>query len=152
MKLPTFVSPFPDPLEWAVNVLSIPLDSILPYAYPVMAFLPQIVAKNLTGLGVLVAPDKSWMANLLMLAQDFHASSQHCSTSWNSVVCPCFTQHQTSSIFTPGYYPLSCLQKVLLEWGSGFLQLWRSLAFQQNGRYNDLSWVALYLLGGVLLL
>nr|KAG5703999.1 hypothetical protein BaRGS_032088 [Batillaria attramentaria] len=50
-KLPTFVSPVPDPTAWAVDALSIPWDGFVAYAYPPTVLIPKVLQKleNSTG-------------------------------------------------------------------------------------------------------
>ena len=44
-KLPQFVSPFPDPLPWAIDTLRLPWEDLDPYAFPPIAILGKVVAK-----------------------------------------------------------------------------------------------------------
>ena len=44
-KLPLFVSPVPDPLAWAVDVLSLPWKDLDAYAFPPAAILGKVVEK-----------------------------------------------------------------------------------------------------------
>ena len=46
-KLAQFVSPVPDPLAWAVNVLSLLMEDLDPYAFPLVAILGKVVEKLL---------------------------------------------------------------------------------------------------------
>lgn len=44
-KLPTFVSPVPDPLAWAVDALSLNWEGLGAYAFPPTVLLPKVLAK-----------------------------------------------------------------------------------------------------------
>ena len=44
-KLPTYVSPIPDPQAWAVDALNIPWQNMVAYAFPLTALLPKVVQK-----------------------------------------------------------------------------------------------------------
>ena len=47
-KLPTYVSPIPDPQAWAVDVLNISWKNMIGYAFPPTALLPRVVQKLLS--------------------------------------------------------------------------------------------------------
>ena len=44
-KLVQFVSPVPDPLGWAVDAVSLSLEDLDPYAFPLVAILCKMVAR-----------------------------------------------------------------------------------------------------------
>ena len=72
-KLPTFVSPVPDPLAWAVDALSISWDGMVAYAFPPTILVPKVVAKirESSAVVILIAPfrwEKVWTTDLLNLA------------------------------------------------------------------------------------
>ena len=72
-KLPTFVSPFPDPMAWASDALAIKWDGMWAYAFPPIQLIPRVLRKvreEQVEL-VLVAPfwpAKSWTPELLELS------------------------------------------------------------------------------------
>ena len=57
-KLPTYVSPIPDPEAWAVDSLNISWDNMVAYAFPPTALLPRIIQKLQSQLCrlILIAP------------------------------------------------------------------------------------------------
>lgn len=72
-KLPTFVSPVPDPMAWAVDALSISWDGLVAYAFPPTILVPKVLNKirNSTAVVILIAPfrwEKVWTTDLLSLA------------------------------------------------------------------------------------
>ena len=72
-KLPTFVSPVPDPTAWAVDALSINWNGLIAYAFPPTVLVPKVIAKvrESTAVVILIAPfkwDKVWTTDLLALA------------------------------------------------------------------------------------
>lgn len=72
-RLPTFVSPVPDPQAWAVDALSISWEGLIGYAYPPSVILPKILPKirESTSIVILIAPfrwDRVWTTDLLQLA------------------------------------------------------------------------------------
>ena len=44
-KLPTFVSPVPDPTAWAVDALSLSWENLNLYAFPPISLLNQVISK-----------------------------------------------------------------------------------------------------------
>ena len=73
-KLPTYVSPIPDPQAWAVDALNI-WKNIVSYAFPPTALLPRVVPKLLSqGCRlILIAPGwptKPWFWDLVELSLD----------------------------------------------------------------------------------
>ncbi|KAK7098875.1 hypothetical protein V1264_003095 [Littorina saxatilis] len=72
-RLPLFVSPFPDPLAWAVNALDLDWTNLQAYAFPPFCLLGKVVRKvdlEKPAL-VLVAPlwpSQHWYPDLLRLA------------------------------------------------------------------------------------
>ena len=44
-KLPTFVSPVPDPTAWAVDALSLSWENLDAYAFPPISLLNQVISK-----------------------------------------------------------------------------------------------------------
>ena len=44
-KLPKFVSPVPDPIAWAVEALSLPLEDLDVYIFPPVSLLGHIISK-----------------------------------------------------------------------------------------------------------
>ena len=74
-KLPTYVSPIPDPQAWAVDDLNIPWDNLVAYAFPPTALLPKVVQKlqSQTCRIILIAPDwrtKPWFWDLVEMSLD----------------------------------------------------------------------------------
>ena len=74
-KLPTFVSPFPDPTAFAIDALSIRWEEMFAFAYPPSVLVPKVIQKikETVCSVVLVAPlkwDKSWVSDLLDLASE----------------------------------------------------------------------------------
>ena len=57
-KLPTYVSPIPDPQAWAVDALNIQWENLVAYAFPPTALLPKVVQKlqSQTCRMILIAP------------------------------------------------------------------------------------------------
>ena len=74
-KLPTYVSPIPDPQAWAVDALNISWKNIVGYAFPPTALLPRVVQKLLSQSCrlILIAPGwptKPWFWDLVELSLD----------------------------------------------------------------------------------
>ena len=74
-KLPTYVSPIPDPQAWAVDALNIPWENLVAYAFPPTALLPKVVQKlqSQTCRMILIAPGwptKPWFWDLVELPLD----------------------------------------------------------------------------------
>ena len=74
-KLPTYVSPIPDPQAWAVDALNISWKNMIGYAFPPTALLPRVVQKLLSQECrlILIAPGwptKSWFWDLVELSLD----------------------------------------------------------------------------------
>ena len=74
-KLPTYVSPIPDPQAWAVDALNIYWKNIVGYAFPPTALLPRVVQKLLSQSCrlILIAPGwltKLWFWDLVELSLD----------------------------------------------------------------------------------
>ena len=74
-KLPTYVSPIPDPQAWAVDALNISWKNIVGYAFPPTALLPRVVQKLLSQSCrlILIAPGwptKPWFWDLVDLSLD----------------------------------------------------------------------------------
>ena len=74
-KLPTYVSPIPDPQAWAVDALNISWKNIVGYALPPTALLPRVVQKLLSQSCrlILIAPGwptKLWFWDLVELSLD----------------------------------------------------------------------------------
>ena len=72
-KLPTFVSPVPDPMAFAVDALSISWNGMVAYAFPPTVLVPKVVAKarESQAVVILIAPfkwEKIWTTDLLSLA------------------------------------------------------------------------------------
>ena len=72
-KLPTYVSPVPDPEAWAVDALSIPWTGLRAYAFPPIVILPKVLRKARSDgpCLLLVAPlwpAQHWYPDLLELA------------------------------------------------------------------------------------
>jgi len=74
-KLPTFVSPYPDPLAWETDALSLSWKGMWAYAFPPFSLIPEVLQKahqEQCDL-ILVAPAwpaQSWFPALLDLAVD----------------------------------------------------------------------------------
>ena len=71
-KLPTFVSPVPDPLAWAVDAFAIDWTGFFAYAYPPAILIPKLLNKMQQEqcTVVLVAPmrwNRIWFSTLLQL-------------------------------------------------------------------------------------
>ena len=74
-KLPTYVSPIPDPQAWAVDALNISWENLVAYAFPPTALLPKVVQKlqSQTCRMILIAlgwPTKPWFWDLVELSLD----------------------------------------------------------------------------------
>jgi len=74
-KLPTFVSPYPDPLAWDTDALSLSWRGMWAYAFPPFSLLPEVLQKVQQDPCdmVLVAPawpSQSWFPLLLDLLVD----------------------------------------------------------------------------------
>ena len=74
-KLPTYVSPIPDPQAWAVDALKIPWENLVAYAFPPTALLPKVVQKlqSQTCRITLIAPGwstKPWFWDLVEMSLD----------------------------------------------------------------------------------
>ena len=74
-KLPTFVSPFPDPQAYAIDALSLDWKQMSIYAFPPTVLVPKVIKKiqASTCQVILVAPLKwgrSWISELLELATE----------------------------------------------------------------------------------
>ncbi|XP_046544816.1 uncharacterized protein LOC124255024 [Haliotis rubra] len=74
-RLPTFVSPVPDPTAWAVDALSISWENLIAYAFPPFKLIPEVLAKIAQHNCVvyLVAPawpTRTWFTDLLQLLTD----------------------------------------------------------------------------------
>ena len=74
-KLPTYVSPIPDPQAWAVDALNIPWENMVAHAFPPIALLPKVVQKlqSQTCRIILIAPDwptKPWFWDLVEMSLD----------------------------------------------------------------------------------
>ena len=74
-RLPTFVSPIPDPLAWGVDALSMDWEGLYAYAYPPAILIPQVIAKVRAQqcrilLIAPLQPEKSWFPELLDLLVD----------------------------------------------------------------------------------
>ena len=74
-KLPTYVSPIPDPQAWAVDALNISWKNMIGYAFPPTALLPRVVQKLLSQQCrlILIAPGwptKPWFWDLVELSLD----------------------------------------------------------------------------------
>ena len=72
-KLPTFVSPVPDPMAWAVDALSLNWDGLIAYAFPPTVLVPKVLHKvrTSTAIVILIAPfrwEKVWTTDLLELS------------------------------------------------------------------------------------
>ena len=73
-KLPSFVSPVPDPTAWAVDALSISWETLDVYAFPPVALLNQVVSKVMDQgchRMVLIAPgwpNVAWFWDLVALS------------------------------------------------------------------------------------
>ena len=74
-KLPTYVSPIPDPQAWAVDALNIPWENLVAYVFPPTALLPKVVQKlqSQTCSIILIAPGwptKPWFWDLVEMSLD----------------------------------------------------------------------------------
>ena len=74
-KIPTYVSPIPDPQDWAVDALNVPWENLVAYAFPPTALLPKVVQKlqSQTCRMILIAPGwltKPWFWDLVELSLD----------------------------------------------------------------------------------
>ena len=74
-KLPTYVSPIPDPQAWVVDALNISWKNIIGYTFPPTALLPRVVQKLLSQECrlILIAPGwptKPWFWDLMELSLD----------------------------------------------------------------------------------
>lgn len=74
-KLPTFVSPYPDPAAWDTDALSFSWNGMWTYAFPPFSLLPEVLEKfqQEPGEMILVAPAwpaQSWFHLLLQLSSD----------------------------------------------------------------------------------
>ena len=74
-KLPTYVSPIPDPQAWAVDALNIPWKNMVVYAFPPTALLPKVVQKlqSQTCRIILIAP--GWPTKPWFLAPGGHSKT-----------------------------------------------------------------------------
>ena len=75
-KLQTYCSPFPDPLAWATDALSVNWTGMYAYAFPPPILIPQVLRKVLREECVLLlvapfAPRQSWYPQLLNLLVEF---------------------------------------------------------------------------------
>ena len=75
-KLPTFVSPIPDPQAWSVDALSTSWDGLFAYAYPPAKVIDKVLLKLKSHdcQLILVAPclpQRPWFPDLLRLLVDF---------------------------------------------------------------------------------
>ena len=74
-KLPKYVSPFPDPMAWAINALTIPWNKGLLYAFPPWNMVGEVLMKLMEDQGemILIAPTwtgRPWFPLLLELLVD----------------------------------------------------------------------------------
>ena len=74
-KLPTYVSPIPDPQAWAVDALNIPWENLVAYAFPPTTLLSKVVQKlqSQTCRIILIAPGwptKPWFWDLVEMSLD----------------------------------------------------------------------------------
>ena len=75
-KLQIYCSPFPDPLAWATDALSVNWTGMYAYAFPPPILIPQVLRKVLREECVLLlvapfAPRQSWYPQLLNLLVEF---------------------------------------------------------------------------------
>jgi hypothetical protein len=88
-KLDTFVSPVPDPLAYAVDVMSISWKGMFAYAFPPFRFLSQVlqkVARESCKI-ILIAPalpKQAWFTDLLRLSCAISLLPQRLSTMQSS--------------------------------------------------------------------
>lgn len=73
-KLPTFVSPFPDPSAFGIDALSLDWSGMFLYAFPPTVLVPKVIQKvrDSDCRAILVAPlrwEKSWTTDLLVLTE-----------------------------------------------------------------------------------
>ena len=73
-RLPTYVSPVPDPQAWAVDALSLSWEGLSAYAFPPLPILPKVLrkAREEKPCLLLVAPlwpAQHWFPDLLSLAR-----------------------------------------------------------------------------------
>lgn len=74
-QLPVFCSPYPDPLAWTCDALSVSWEGMFAYAFPPPILIPKILMKVrqencLILLVVPLAPHQSWFPQLLELIVD----------------------------------------------------------------------------------
>ena len=72
-KLPTFVSPVPDPAVWAMDALSVPWAGLLAYAFPLLPILSKVLKKAREEQATLILiaprwPAQPWFPELLCLS------------------------------------------------------------------------------------
>lgn len=72
-RLPTFVSPVPDPQAYAVDALSFSWDGLIAYAFPPGVLIPKVLAKvrESSAVIILIAPfkwERVWTTDILQLA------------------------------------------------------------------------------------
>ena len=74
-KLPLYVSPIPDPQDWAVDALNVPWENLVAYTYPPTALLPKVIQKLQSQICrlLLIAPgwpSKPWFWDLVEMSLD----------------------------------------------------------------------------------
>ena len=72
-RLPTFVSPVPDPAAWAVDSLSVPWAGLLVYVFPPLPILSKVLKKAREEQATLILialkwPAQPWFPDLLCLS------------------------------------------------------------------------------------
>ena len=82
-KLKQFVSPVPDPQDWAVDALSLPWEDLDPHAFPPAAILGKVVEKlhdYLCRRIILIAPgwpNMRWFWDLVAMSNQMPLSLPH---------------------------------------------------------------------------
>ena len=109
-RAPMFVSPFPDPLAWAVDALSFKWDALHAYAFPPFPLINEVLEKVASSDNcriVLVAPKWSsqrWYPKLLQLLVDH---PREIPISRDVVSQPGFRSHPTPEWLSLHAWPLS---------------------------------------------